>query len=100
MPMVTPVKSRLTHYENLGLTPAATPDEIAEAFAKRIGITITSPEDAVEHADRVYVAFETLRDPIRRSAYDGAIGLWDREAAAGQEKKPFIGGKTRESPEN
>ena len=97
--MVNPVKSRLTHYESLGLTPAATPDEIAEAFAKQIGITITSSEDAVEHADKVYVAYETLRDPIRRSAYDAAIGLWDREAAAEQEREPFIGRKTRELPE-
>jgi curved DNA-binding protein CbpA len=99
MPMVSPVKSRLTHYENLGLSPRATPDEIAEAFAKQIRITITSPEEAVEHADRVYIAYETLRDPIRRHAYDAAIGLWDQEAAAKQKVEPFIGARARESPE-
>jgi curved DNA-binding protein CbpA len=91
--MVSPVKSRLTHYDSLGLTPAATPDEIAEAFSKQIHINITSPEEAVEHAERIYIAYETLRDPTRRRAYDAAIGLWDREAAAEQKVEPFIGGK-------
>src|SRR5215213_8100059 len=100
MPMVSPVKSRLTHYDDLGLTPAATPDEIAEAFAKQIRITITSPEEAVEHANRIYIAYETLRDPIRRHAYDAAIGLWDQQAAAEQKVEPFIGVSARESPEN
>ncbi len=98
--MISPVKSRPTHYDNLGLTPAATPDEIAEAFAKRIHISITSPEEAVEHAERIYIAYETLRDPISRSAYDAAIGLWDQQAAAEREVKPFIGAGARESPEH
>ena len=97
--MVSPVKSPLTHYENLNLTPAATPDEIAEAFAKQIRITITSPEEAVEHANRIYVAYETLRDPISRRAYDAAIGLWDPEAAGEPKVEPFFGAKARESPE-
>src|SRR5215208_5304834 len=96
--MVSPVKSRPTHYDNLGLTPAATPDEIAEAFAKRIPISITSPEEAVEHAENIYIAYETLRDPISRRAYDAAIGIWDQQAAAEREVKPFIG--ARESPEH
>jgi curved DNA-binding protein CbpA len=98
--MVSPVKSRLTHYDNLGLTPAATPDEIAEAFAEQIHITITSPEEAIEHADKVYIAYETLRDPIKRRAYDAAIGLWEGEAATEQEVEPFIGTTGGESPEH
>jgi curved DNA-binding protein CbpA len=98
--MVSPVKSRLTHYDNLGLTPAATPDEIAEAFAKRISITITSPEEAVEHANRIYVAYETLRDPVSRRAYDAAIALWDREATAEQKLEPFIAVSAGASPEH
>ena len=89
--MVAPVKSRLTHYDNLGLPPAATPREIAEAFAKQIGKTVTSPEEAVEHANRVYAAYETLRDPAKRRAYDAAIGIWDQEASAEQRVRPFIG---------
>ena len=97
--MVSPVKSRLTHYDNLGLTPAATSDEIAEAFAKQIRITITSPEEAVEHATSIYVAYETLRDPVKRSAYDAAIGLWDRKAAAELKAEPFIGAMAHASPD-
>src|SRR4029453_4089798 len=96
--MDSPVKSRRTHYDNLGLTPAATPDEIAEAFGKLIHIRITSPEEAVEHANRIYIAYETLRDPIKRRAYDAAIGLWDREAGAEEELEPIIYLGTPESP--
>ena len=106
--MVSPVKSWSTHYDDLGLTPAATPDEIAEAFAKQIHITITSPEEAVEHANKVYVAYETLRDPISRRLYDAAIGIWPASAASPQDRfeeaaepkvEPFIGATAGESPE-
>ncbi len=98
--MVSPVKSRLTHYENLGLTPAATSDEVAEAFAKLIHIRVESPEEAVEHANRIYIAYETLRDPIKRRAYDAAIGLWDGEADAKQKPEPIIGVGAPQSPEH
>lgn len=98
--MGSPVKLRPTYYDNLGLTPAATPYEIAEAFAKQIGITFTTPEEAVEHADRIYIAYETLRDPIKRRAYDAAIGLWDEFEAAKPRAGPFIGVKAPELPEH
>ena len=97
--MVSPVKSRLTHYEILGLGPAATPNEIAEAFAQEIQITISSPEEAIEHASRIYTAYGILRDPIKRRLYDAAIGLWDPKATAEQRVAPFIAVSAGESPD-
>lgn len=70
--MVSTVKSRPTHYDVLGLKPTATTDEIARAFAREI--SIFRPHTLNEIAD-VTVAYETLRNPAKRRAYDEALGL-------------------------
>jgi hypothetical protein len=66
------VKQRPNHYELLGLTPAATDDEIARAFAREI-----SPLTPHAFGDiaLLSVAHETLRDPAKRRAYDDSLGL-------------------------
>jgi hypothetical protein len=65
-------KTRPNHYETLGLPPTASSDEIARAYARGIGMfgsrTLTD-------VAAVSVAFETLRDPQKRRAYDASIGL-------------------------
>jgi hypothetical protein len=66
--MVDTVKTRRTHYDVLGLKPAATSDEIARAFAKEIG----RPR-ALGGIAEISVAYETLRNPDRRSAYDDSL---------------------------
>jgi hypothetical protein len=70
--MASTVKSRPNHYEVLGLTPTASTDEIARAFAMEI--SIFRPHGFGGLAD-VTVAYETLRNPARRRAYDAALGL-------------------------
>ena len=70
--MGSTVKSRPNHYEVLGLTPAATVDEIAQAFAKQLDPL--SPR-AFGGLAEVTVAYETLRDQIKRDAYDVSLGL-------------------------
>lgn len=70
--MVSAVKSRPSHYEVLGLAPTASDAEIAEAFAARMGLFGARPWAA---AARMSLAFETLRDPAKRRAYDSALGL-------------------------
>ena len=70
--MASTVKSRPNHYEVLGLTPTASTDEIARAFAMEI--SIFRPHGFGGIAD-VTVAYETLRNPARRRAYDSALGL-------------------------
>jgi curved DNA-binding protein CbpA len=66
------VKQRPNHYELLGLTPAATDDDIARAFAREI-----SPLTPHAFGDiaLLSVAHETLRDPVKRRAYDDSLGL-------------------------
>ena len=63
---------RPNHYELLGLTPEASGDEIVQAFAKELGLL--RPR-AFGTLAEVTVAYETLKDPIKRRAYDDAIGL-------------------------
>jgi hypothetical protein len=70
--MDSAVRARRNHYELLGLTPAATGDEIARAFAREM--SIFRPHSFGGLAE-LSVAYETLRDPARRRVYDASIGL-------------------------
>jgi curved DNA-binding protein CbpA len=64
--------TRLNHYEVLGLTPAASDGEIADAFAR--AMSMFRPH-AVEDVARLSVAYATLRNPAKRRAYDDSLGL-------------------------
>lgn len=70
--MASSVRPRPNYYDVLGLSPAATQDDIGRAFAKGMGLFGAHPAAA---AAQLSVAFETLRDPARRRAYDSALGL-------------------------
>ena len=70
--MDSAVRSRPNHYETLGLTPRASSDEIARAFAREVSALRPRPFGGVAH---VSIAYETLRDPVKRQAYDAALGL-------------------------
>jgi hypothetical protein len=69
MSMATAVKARPNHYEVLGLERGATPDEIARAFAGRMRLGAKS----VGATAQLCTAYETLRDPERRRAYDESL---------------------------
>src|SRR5690242_11456540 len=71
-PMVSAVQSRPNYYELLGLTPAATDDEITNAFAKAMGMFGFHP---MALAAQISAAFETLRNPAKRKDYDRSLGL-------------------------
>jgi hypothetical protein len=70
--MSSTVKSRPNHYEVLGLTPGASSDEIAQAFAKELS---DRRPRAFGSLANVTVAYETLRDRMKREAYDVSLGL-------------------------
>lgn len=70
--MVSSVKSRLNHYEMLGLTPSATGEAVAQAFVRA---TSAFRPHAFGGMTELCVAYETLRDPAKRRAYDASLGL-------------------------
>jgi hypothetical protein len=70
--MDSTVRSRPSHYETLGLAPTASSDEIARAFAREI--SVVRPR-ALGGLAEVGIAYETLRNPAKRRAYDASLGL-------------------------
>ena len=68
--MVSTVKTRPSHYDILGLEPAASVEEIAKAFGARMRLPHCVSDIAL-----IGVAFDTLRDPAKRRAYDQSQGL-------------------------
>jgi hypothetical protein len=69
------VRSRLSFYEILGVSPTAGSDEIARAFARKG--SVFRPH-AFGVLTELCIAYETLRDPISRREYDATLGI-DRE---------------------
>jgi len=68
--MVSTVRSRPSHYETLGVTPAASDAEILQAFAREMSMFRARPMAAVA---QISVAYETLRNPDKRRAYDASL---------------------------
>jgi hypothetical protein len=68
----------------LGLTPAASSAEIAQAFAKELSLLPMRPFGSLA---QVSLAYETLRDPIKRVAYDASL----RPETKPQPSHPLIG---------
>ena len=70
--MVSTTRSRPSHYETLGLTPAATDEEISHAFVRKMSLFGAHP---LGGGAQICIAYETLRDPARRREYDRSLGL-------------------------
>ena len=70
--MLYSIKSGTNHYETLGLGPEASFEEIERAYRREM-----SPlhPRAFGSLGSVTVAYETLRDPIKRRDYDASIGI-------------------------
>ena len=73
--MIGAGKSRLNYYEMLGIPPSAGGDAIAKAFSKATNVLRPHLFGGITE---LCVAYETLRDPARRRAYDASIGLAPR----------------------
>jgi hypothetical protein len=85
--MASTVESRPNHYETLGLAASASEADIARAYSRAIGVFGSRPLADVAQAS---IAFETLRDPARRRAYDQSLG-----ARPVQPRIASIGGRAR-----
>ena len=75
--MDSTVNSRPNHYEALGLEPDASADDIAKAYARELRSPRTIGQIALAG-----IAYEVLRDPAKREAYDRSIGLAREPEAA------------------
>ena len=89
--MVSSVKSQLNYYEILELTPAATDEDVRAAHLRLIRPYRSRPHESdarlIEKARQISIAFQTLRDPVKRRAYDASIGL-SRRPARTEAKQP------------
>lgn len=100
--MVSAVRSRSNHYDALGLTPAASDEDIARAFARKMEAFRWHPAGA---AAQLWIAYETLRDRIKRADYDRSLGLAPRRqqawsmAVMQQHWTPFIASPAPKTPE-
>jgi hypothetical protein len=77
----------MTHYGMLGVTPAATQEEIETAFRK-LAHAANTPDDpehaaAVRNAKYIAEAYRVLRDPERREEYARLLAGHQREAGTG-----------------
>lgn len=73
--MTSSVRPWPNYYEVLGLSPGASEEQIGKAFARGMGMFGAHPVTA---AAQISAAFETLRNPLKRRAYDEALGLTQR----------------------
>ncbi len=73
-----------THYEVLGLSPRAPAEEIERAYRHSLALyeedalatySLLGPDERRAFRARVHEAYETLRDPHRRQAYDASVGV-------------------------
>jgi len=69
--MATQAAQLSNHYDVLGLSPTASQDEISAAFERALG-NFARPLASTLH---IYQAFEVLRQPDKRRAYDRSIGI-------------------------
>lgn len=70
--MASTTATRPNHYEVLGLTPAASRDEIEQAFAREVSVMRPRAFGGVVD---VTIAYGVLRDSGKRRAYDDSLGL-------------------------
>jgi len=70
--MASAVRVEPNHYEVLGLSPTASQEDIARAFARATSLFGIQP---VALASRIFEAFEVLRNPAKREAYNRSMGL-------------------------
>ena len=76
--------ARPNHYATLQVAPSASGDEIVQAFSSQMRSARVRPDISVIRLAQLSVAYETLRDPHKRRAYDDSIGLNAKPAIAPQ----------------
>jgi hypothetical protein len=91
--MASTVRSLYNHYDILRVPAAASGDEIVEAFAAEMRAARLRPDIPVARLAELSVAYETLRDPAKRRAYDNSLGL--NRAAKPETPRPLAPAESR-----
>jgi signal peptidase I len=68
-------------YSVLGVMPDASPDEIRDAYYRRLRFDDTGTDGEALHTGELRQAYEVLSDPDRRRSYDASRGIRRTEAA-------------------
>lgn len=88
-----------THYEVLGVEPAASPEQLERAYRFCLDLygegslatySLLDPDETREARERVEEAYGVLRDPARRRAYDQTQGF-ERPQPATRTVEPSAG---------
>jgi hypothetical protein len=93
--MTGTVRSLSNHYDILRLKPAASGDEIVEAFAAEMRVARLRPDIPVARLAELSVAYETLRDPAKRRAYDASLGLGREPTPQAPRSRPLAPAESR-----
>ena len=70
--MTSLVKSRPNHYKTLGIEASASAGEIRDAFARKMSLFQADP---LGTSAQICIAYETLKDPVKRKEHDRSMGL-------------------------
>ncbi len=66
------------HYDVLGIGTKASNADIERAFKRQLGVFTPQTPGTLTRAS---LAYETLKDPVKRRAYDDSIGIAPKQAA-------------------
>ncbi len=73
-----------THYDTLGLAAGAGAEDVRIAYrklARKLHPDVSKAPDAKEQFQRLQQAYEVLKDPRRKAAYDAILGVVPPESA-------------------
>jgi flagellar biosynthesis protein FlhG len=94
------MEAPLTHYQLLGLSPAATPEQIDRAYRYAMEMysegslatySLLDPQEVRATRLRIEQAYGVLREPVRRRRYDAILGFGPPEDGVGaSEPEPVI----------
>jgi DnaJ-class molecular chaperone len=82
-----------THYETLGITPEATPEQVRRAYralARKHHPDVSAEPDGGARFAQIQTAYAVLIDPERRREYDAGLAAASSEARTGPPGTPHF----------